>query len=145
VNGLEAVEANARLAVEKLGQLTDFEFGFDRRSVEWVEGFIERQRMREDFDPEGLGALPGVLGCFLGQAIIAQVGGTVWASNDDYGSWAVRLANGSELFPVTKVYKRFMDGPEDSILSFYDIAVDYIATGRFDNDRGRNDPPPPPG
>jgi hypothetical protein len=129
VSDLEVIRGNAALAVEKLAPLTDFPFGFDRQSVAWVEDFIGRQQLRPDFSPEALGAMPDVLGCFLGEAIVLQTGGR-W-DDDEVRGWTVVLADGSALFPLNKVYKRLVGGPEDSILSFYDIAVDFIATGRF--------------
>jgi hypothetical protein len=126
----EQVAANARLAVERLNELTDFEFGFDRRSVEWVDGFIERQRVRPDATKEFVTQLTGVLGSYLGECVAQATGGR-WERTDEHGL-GVELPNGTgTVFPFAKVGKQFDNGSEDSVLSFYDIAVDYIATGRL--------------
>ena len=61
----------------------DFEFGLNHRSVEWAEGFLERQRLRDDFDPSGL---VDVVGSFLGECVIARVGGTWHRSDSTAGS-----------------------------------------------------------
>lgn len=133
----EQIQANVSLAIDELGPLSDVEFGLNRESVEWVEGFIERQRARPEFDPEQLGGLVGVLGSFLGACIAHATGGD-WHRSDD-GRWGVLLPDGSTIFPITKVRKQFRDGAEagESIMSFYRIAVDFIATGKMREARER--------
>ncbi|MEJ0023759.1 MAG: hypothetical protein WDN76_10285 [Alphaproteobacteria bacterium] len=87
-----------------------------------MEGFIERQR---GADP---GALVSVLGSFLGEAIIAGTGGA-WADSDQ--GPGVRFANDAMCFPFAKVAKQFADGVDEgeSVLGFYRVAVEQIATG----------------
>ncbi|GAA2905146.1 hypothetical protein GCM10010517_71300 [Streptosporangium fragile] len=128
---LAQIQANVNLAIDQLGPLSDVDFGLNRESVEWVEGFIERQRSRTDFDLEQIGVLVGVLGSFLGACIVAATGGS-WHRSDDDG-WGVLLPDGSTAFPFAKVRKQFRDGVEEgeSIAGFYRIAVDFIATGKL--------------
>jgi hypothetical protein len=128
---LRQIEANVRLAIDQLGPLSDVDFGLNQESVEWVEGFIERQRSRPDFDLERIGGLIGVLGSFLGACIVAATGGSWHRPGDD--GWGVLLPDGSTAFPFAKVHKQFRDGVEagESIVSFYRIAVDFIATGKL--------------
>jgi hypothetical protein len=45
---LRKIQDNVSLAIEQLGPLSDVDFGLNQKSVEWVEGFIERQRSRPD-------------------------------------------------------------------------------------------------
>ncbi|MCK2215460.1 hypothetical protein MF672_016925 [Actinomadura sp. ATCC 31491] len=126
---LQWIQANVELAIEQLGPLADAGFGLNRESVEWVEGFIERQRARPGFDPERVDGLVGVLGSFLGACVAAGAGGR-WHCSDE-GGWGVLLPDGSTAFPFTKVRKQLRDGVEggESIASFYRVAVDFIATG----------------
>ncbi|MBB2914273.1 hypothetical protein FHS43_005585 [Streptosporangium becharense] len=133
---LSQIQANVRLAVDQLGPLSEVDFGLNRESVKWVEGFIERQRSQPDFDLERIGGLVGVLGSFLGACIVAATGGR-WHRSDDDG-WGVLLPDGSTAFPFAKVHKQFRDGVEEgeSIAGFYRIAVDYLATGRIREARG---------
>ncbi|MEV0617790.1 hypothetical protein AB0I81_31020 [Nonomuraea sp. NPDC050404] len=128
---LPQIQANVSLAIDQLGPLSDVDFGLNRESVEWVEGFIERQRSRPDFDLEQIDGLVGVLGSFLGACIAAATGGR-WHRSDDDG-WGVLLSDGSTAFPFAKVRKQFRSGVEggESIASFYRIAVDFIATGKM--------------
>ncbi|MGC5016730.1 hypothetical protein ACLQ2R_38700 [Streptosporangium sp. DT93] len=128
---LSRIQENVSLAIEELGPLSDVDFGLNRESVEWVEGFIERQRSRPGFDLERAGGLVGVLGSFLGACVVAATDGH-WHWSDDHG-WGVSLPEGSTIFPFTKVDKQFRMGLEggESVAGFYRIVVDVIATGKM--------------
>ena len=41
------IRANAALVVKTFASLTDFTFGVDSRSVEWLDGYINRIRTGE--------------------------------------------------------------------------------------------------
>jgi hypothetical protein len=75
--------------------------------------------------------LVSVLGSFLGECIIANAGGS-WRWTEER-QWGVAFPNNNWSFPFAKVSKLFENGLEggDSILSFYDVTVDFIATGKF--------------
>ncbi len=47
--------------------------------------------------------------------------------------WAVLFPNGARAFPFTKVRKQLEAGLEggDSIVGFYRVAIDYVATGKL--------------
>ena len=127
---LNRLRANASLAVEQLGAISGMEFGLDEASVAWVEGFIERQRAQHA-SGESTGGLVNVLGSYLGEAIIAAADGR-WDEDID-GNLGVAFPNGDMAYPFTKVAKQFEQGLEggESILSFYKVSVNYIATGQL--------------
>lgn len=128
----EQARANARLVVRQLGPLSGIDFGLNRESVEWVEGFIERQRARPDFDADSVGGLVDTLGSFLGECIAANTGGA-WRWSDEQQALGVAFPAGGMAFPFAKVRKLFLHGLEagESISSFYDVAVDYLAKGKL--------------
>jgi hypothetical protein len=130
---IEMIRANAQFAVEELGSVSGMDFGYDAASVAWTEGFIERQRGK--LDPEG--GIVSVLGSYLGEAIIAAVPGARWEDGDD-GVPGILFATGDMAFPFAKVAKQLDDGLEagESILSFYNIAVDYVAAGKLSQREG---------
>jgi hypothetical protein len=136
MSGPPWISANVELALEQLGPLTDFDFGLDARSVEWVDGFIERQRERPGFDLDAAGGLVGVLGAFLGQCIVVATG-SHWEWDADREQWGVRFPSGDLGFPFAKVWKRFEHGYEDSVASFYEVSVNYVAKGLL----ARREPP----
>lgn len=108
------------------------EFGLNEESVKWVEGFIERQRARPDFELDRADGLVGVLGSFLGECIASAAGGR-WHELDEVRGWGVLLPDGSTVFPITKVRKQFRDGVEggEAISGFYQVAVEFVATGKL--------------
>lgn len=127
----ESIKKNAELVIKQFAPLSEIQFGLNRDSVEWVEGFIERQRAREDFDLNNSERLIDVLGSFLGECIIANTGGE-WGASETYGL-GVTFPDGNVCYPFNKMGKIFRHGLAggDSILSFYDTTVDFIAKGRF--------------
>jgi len=130
-NQIESIKKNADLVIKQFSPLSGIEFGLNRDSVEWVEGFIERQRAREDFDLKNSERLIDVLGSFLGECIIANSGGE-WRESETHGL-GVGFPDGNFCYPFNKVGKMFRNGLAggDSILGFYDTTVDFIAKGRF--------------
>lgn len=114
---LRQILANAELVIEQFKGPSDLEdFGFNEPSVEWVDGFIERQRAREGIGPEFVDRLVNILGCFLGECIIRCYGGR-WARGDD--GWRVEFNEENAAYPFAKVGKQFANGSEDSVYSFF--------------------------
>lgn len=126
---LAQVRDNAAFAIRGFSEVSGTEFTLDRESVAWVEGFIERMRVRygDEGAPSGV---VSVIGSYLGEAIIAKTGGE-WRSDD--AGVGVAFANGDMAYPFAKVSKQFDQGlaAGESILSFYDVCVDFIATGKL--------------
>ncbi|WP_406723669.1 hypothetical protein WJ438_01865 [Streptomyces sp. GD-15H] len=61
------------------------------------------------------------IGAYLGETVRHNLGG-VWETDDEdpYGEMniALRLPDGSIVWPVQRVIKRFRNGPEDSIVGY---------------------------
>jgi hypothetical protein len=130
----EAILANSSLVIEMLGPLSGLgtQFGYNRDSVMWVEGFIERQRLRSDVEAEGRERMIQILGSFLGECIIHTYGGE-WREAD--GTWGVFFDASNAVFPFSKVSKQFANGRErgDSILSMIDnIGPVFLKSPRSD-------------
>ena len=117
----EMLKYNAELAVEQMRELSDVDFGYNAESVVWLEGYIERQRSRDDIKQETINKLVSVLGSYLGECIIRCHGGK-WENKD--GQWCVCFDDKAAVYPFNKVAKQFENGKEDSIKSFFEtIAV----------------------
>jgi hypothetical protein len=116
----QKLRLNADLIIEHLSPAAGFQLALDERSVEWIDGFIERQRSREDFDLAASDGLAQKLGSFLGECMCNELGGE-WKQLDE--GIAVVFSQGNAAFPITKVRKQFASGAEDSILSFYQSAA----------------------
>lgn len=114
---LRGIRANAEMVVEQLGASSGLEsFGFDAPSVEWLEGFIERQRVRDDVGPEYVPKMVSTLGSFLGECIVRSNGGR-WALGDD--GWRVEFDAKNAAYPFAKVEKQFANGRGDGVYSFF--------------------------
>lgn len=125
---LEMIRGNADMVVRKVGPLSNLgeSFGYNRASVEWVDGYIERLRASGQFtEEEKLQNLISVLGSFLGECVVRVHGGE-WR-NVDRG-WGVYFTNSSAAFPFAKVSKQFASGLEggDSILGFFDMIPEIL-------------------
>lgn len=44
----EMIKCNAELVVKQMREISDVDFGYNAESVAWLEGYIERQRIRRD-------------------------------------------------------------------------------------------------
>jgi hypothetical protein len=120
VTDIEKLRANAAMAVETLKPLSDVaDFGFNRDSVAWVEGYIERQRVRTEMSAVTKDGLVSVLGSFLGECILHCHGGE-WRRDDN--GWGINFDDGNAAYPFAKVRKQFDNGIDagDSILGFLD-------------------------
>ena len=116
---LVAIRANAQMVIEQLGPRSGVEaFGFDAASVAWIDGFIERQRVRTDVDAEFVPRLTTVIGSYLGEAVIRTYGGK-WVVSAD--GWCVEFSEGNACFPFTKVAKQFANGATDSVYSLFTV------------------------
>ena len=141
----EKIRANAQLVVEGLGEASGMgeEFGYNRESVEWVEGYIERQRKRGGSKAE-IESLVQVIGSFLGECIVRTYGGKwreyegqlgiIFSENvptdapvEEITQTEEELLSGGStlhaVFPFSKVGKQFQQGRDagESILGFFDL------------------------
>jgi hypothetical protein len=123
VTALEQIRANAEMVMQDLGPLSGMgsEFGYNRASVQWLEGYIERLRASGKFrDEELIENLTAVLGSFLGECLARSYEGE-WRFEN--GGWGVWFRVGGAAFPFTKMMKQFRNGVEggDSILNLFDV------------------------
>jgi hypothetical protein len=92
---------------------------YDRVSVEWLSGYIER--IRPHLDESSVNGLANSVGAFPGECIIANYGGQ-WRESE--GNWGVFFSESDDrdaAFPFNKARKHLLYGAEDSILSFYNV------------------------
>jgi hypothetical protein len=114
----EMIKYNAELTVKQMRELSDVDFGYNAESVAWLDGYIERQRSRDDIKQETIQKLVSVFGSYLGECIIRCYGGK-WENED--GQWRVNFDDKACAYPFNKVEKQFENGMEDSIMSFFEV------------------------
>jgi hypothetical protein len=102
------IKANAEFMVQKLGTTSGINFGYNRESVEWLEGYIERLRESGTLvDEAAKQKFANIFGSFLGECIVRCYGGS-WAERS--GSWAVAFDDQNCVFPFAKVMKQIENG-----------------------------------
>lgn len=115
----EAITSNVRLMTEAFTELAGGSLPPSRAGVVFLDGFIGRQRGRDDKALHD--KLADMAACYLGEALIAEVGGR-WVQTSDHGL-GVELAPKVMVFPFAKASKHLANGGGDSVLSFFDISV----------------------
>jgi len=92
-------------------------------SLKQVDGIIDDLRRDQTF--EDLQPLLFSMGCYVGEVLVRRSGGR-WRLADQVGMTAVAaspivvaMPDGRGCNPIGKVYKRFQDGPADSIAGFF--------------------------
>jgi len=118
-----------------------------RTSAEWIARALDSSGYRADFTPAGLhdierfmsehsdkgtavesgllatdpGARLFALGCYVGETVRLALGGR-WEADDDDPRGEIdirlRLPDGSVVWPVQRLMKRFANGPEDSVVGY---------------------------
>jgi hypothetical protein len=109
------IRANADLVIRMFATETEFVFGYNEHSVEWLDAYIEHIRKTPRTDEE-FNQIVANLGSYLGESIIAAHGGS-WSL--DQRGLAVRWDEVNRAYPFAKVARHLLNGAEDSIYSFY--------------------------
>ena len=87
---------------------------------------IPRGLWRKLFGPSDakLERMAKMLGGYVGEVLRREIGGE-WGINDQANAVGLELAPEVWIFPTAKAHKRLLNGPEDSLDSFFKIALDY--------------------
>lgn len=94
---------------------------FSINSFKEIDRFFDEQNTPDGILSRNRGQILFALGAYIGEVIISVCGGE-WLTddNDPQGevNIAVRLKDGTIIFPVQRAMKRYMDGKEDSIYDY---------------------------
>jgi hypothetical protein len=112
----EQIKALAQNLISTLSEKLGVNLKYDRASVEWMDGYIER--IRPNLEESAVLGLSNSIGAFLGECIIENHGGE-WRASE--GTWGVYFNEENAAYPFAKVQKHLLNGSGDSILSFYDV------------------------
>ncbi|WP_027629393.1 hypothetical protein [Ruminiclostridium cellobioparum] len=61
-----------------------------------------------------------------------------WVYEDEFGTGAVlhiKVDNNNRVYPIDKAFKRLKNGPEDNVVSFYEVFKKMVLTGNFPQDQ----------
>jgi hypothetical protein len=114
---LEKIKASAAEVVEKFGPVSKIDFGYNKESVRWLEGYIERLRKNGGFEGSKSQFI-GMFGSYLGECIVRCYGGH-WENRD--GDLMVAFDAQNWVLPFNKVRKQWENGLEDGIGSLFEM------------------------
>lgn len=90
-------------------------------SMKEIDRFIDEQSGENGIISRGRGKILFSLGCYIGETVIRLCGGK-WHTddNDPEGeiNASVELDNGTVIFPMQRVIKRYQNGSEDGIYAY---------------------------
>lgn len=91
-------------------------------SMKEIDRFIDEQSGEDGIITQnGRGRILFALGCYVGETAIRLYGGK-WHTDDSDPSGeinaSVKLTDGTVIFPVQRVIKRYQNGSEDSIYAY---------------------------
>jgi hypothetical protein len=112
----EQIKDLAQNLISTLSEMLGVNLKYDRASVAWVDGYMER--IRPHLDESAVSGLSTSIEGFLGECIIATHGGQ-WRESE--GTWGVYFNEENAAHPSAKVQKHLINGSGDSILHFYDM------------------------
>lgn len=125
----EQLRGNADVTVSTVREHFDVALTFDRAGVEWVDGYINRNRERILSDDDELVATINVLAAFIGEAIIRTFGGA-WVEKE--GEWCVQVNEAIWACPFAKVEKQFENGPTESVAGYFTLIPTLLALPGLD-------------
>lgn len=103
------------------------ELDYSPASLGQVDIMVDDLRRDQAFD--AVQPLLFAVGCYLGDVFVRHQG-AAWRRTEELGMAdlasspiVVRLPDGRGLNPVGKAYKRFQNGPKDSLTAFYKAVV----------------------
>jgi hypothetical protein len=102
----------------------DWDLDYSEDSLKSLEDMIDRQFA--DWRPWRRGKvakqnapIASLVGAYVGEVMIQHLGGE-WGWMPDFDVAAVKLPSGTWTSPVAKAEKRFSNGKEDDLVSYYD-------------------------
>lgn len=90
-------------------------------SMKEIDRFIDEQSGENGIISRGRGKILFSLGCYVGETVIRLYGGK-WHTDDNDPAGeinaSVELDNGTTIFPMQRVIKRYQNGSEDGIYAY---------------------------
>lgn len=113
-------------ALNSSNYVADFSIG----SLKEIDRFFDEQNTPDGILNRNRGQILFALGAYIGEVIISVCGGE-WLTDDSDPQGevniAVKLKDGSIIFPVQRAMKRYMNGNEDSIYDYGYVLSDHAA------------------
>jgi len=110
------------------GKFPEVGFGNNKSTVEWIDGYIHRNR--DIFSEEMRYGWAVAFGYLIGEAMNAEYN-SEWNYLEKSDMWGIQIPNIGWASPIGKIDKYLVDD-SDSILSFYEVVGKAIEKGGMD-------------
>jgi hypothetical protein len=109
-------------------------------SLKTIDNFMDLHADRGKAKPGGrlsknLGNVLFSIGSYVGETLIHNIPGATWITNDDDPQGEVnaevRLPDGTTIWPIQRVIRRFQNGPEDAIYPYGAVIIKDISKGDY--------------
>ncbi len=116
---LDKIQENVVNFHDSMKKRLGVEIAFDAKSVEWVDGYINR--IRTDFPAEHVEGVIAVIGAYLGECLNRAYHGNWQYVNGELG--VVLDVGGTPIYGLVfeQVQKQFRAEADESIFTFYSV------------------------
>lgn len=131
-NGIQSMAAEAVNYGKSFNKTLDY----SRRSLTDLEEILEyyyHDRLMSHPTANQVHSMALIFGCYLGECILKNGGrrcGYDWVDEPNEPIITHMSESRMRMSPVSKVKKRMINGADDNILSFYDMALQFILQGK---------------
>lgn len=105
---------------------SDYKADYSLESLKEIDRFLEKEQRPGGILEQNRGAILFALGCYVGDVIRQQTGGT-WLTNDKDPMGEVnitlQLPSGTVIWPVQRVISRYKIGEDESIHTYAVVIV----------------------
>jgi hypothetical protein len=99
-----------------------------------MKNWMRKMKKEEPTDKQ-IWSMATIWGAYLGEVICRNNPGKCrWVYESSIGTEAIlhlKVDNNNRAYPLDKVYKRLKNGPEDNIVSFYDVFKAMVLTNKL--------------
>ncbi|GMA97773.1 hypothetical protein [Pelosinus sp. IPA-1] len=135
----EQMSSLANTAV-RYAQKFNEKLDFSRESIKVVEEILEYyfqdlQNCAADEKPseEQVWSMALIWGAYIGEVMRRELGPDyIWSNEEKFEEKTphiLKVGKSQCAFPINKVHKRLLNGPEDNIVSFVDVLIDVFENG----------------
>jgi hypothetical protein len=120
MSAFQQIWANAAWVADNFGKQSGIEpFAYTDESVAYLDDCLDRQADVVKASEASVNKFVSLLGAYLGECIIAKYGGE-WQESPQGLFISIRTGKQCHILqPFHKVYKRIVDGTEDSLGSYF--------------------------
>ncbi len=99
-----------------------------------IKNFIRRTKKEKPTEKQ-IWSMATIWGAYIGEVICRMNPDKCkWVYEDEFGNGKflhIKVENNNRACPIDKVYKRLKNGPEDNVVSFYDIFNKMVLTDKL--------------